>query len=64
MSQEKKNAQRGKERLSKNAKCCTETQEEYAKCKKTNCGSMMRKRQTKTNKLQVLNTKFPSEPCD
>ncbi len=34
MSQEKKDAQREKEKLSKNANCCTKTQEECAKCKK------------------------------
>ncbi len=49
MSQEKKGNQREKERLSKNAKRCTETQEECAKRRKINCDSMMRKRQTKTN---------------
>ncbi len=50
MSQEKKDNQREKERLSKNAKCCTETQEECAKRRKINCDSMMRKRQTETDK--------------
>jgi hypothetical protein len=45
----KKDAQEEKERLIKNAKHCTETQEECAKCRKTICDSMMRKRQTETN---------------
>ncbi len=35
MSQEKKDAQREKKRLSKNATCHNKTQEECAKCKKT-----------------------------
>jgi len=50
MSQEKKDAQRERERLIKKAKRCTETQEECVKRRKTNCDSMMRKRQTETNK--------------
>jgi hypothetical protein len=49
MSQEKKDAQKEKERLIENAKCRTETQEECAKCRKTNCDSMMKKRQTETD---------------
>jgi hypothetical protein len=43
MSQEKMNAQREKERLSKNAKCCTTTQEERAKRKKTDHDCKMTK---------------------
>ncbi len=50
MSQEKKDAQRERKRLIKKAKRCTETQEECVECRKTNCDSMMRKRQTETNK--------------
>jgi carboxypeptidase C (cathepsin A) len=50
MSQEKKDAQRERERLIKKAKHHTETQEECVKCRNTNCDSMMRKRQTETNK--------------
>ncbi len=50
MSQEKKDAQKEKGRLIKNAKCRTETQKECAKRRKTNCDSMMRKRQTETDK--------------
>ncbi len=49
MSQKKKDAHREKERLSKNAKHCTETQEECAKLKKTNRDCIMRKRQTETS---------------
>ncbi len=43
MSQEKKDAQREKERLSKNAKRQVETQEESAQCKKTDRDCKMRK---------------------
>ncbi len=46
MSQEKKDAQREKERLSMNAKCCTKTQEECAKRKKTDGDCKATKRQT------------------
>ncbi len=46
----KKHAQREKERLIKNAKRCTETQEECDKRRKTNCDSMMGKSQTETDK--------------
>ncbi len=49
ISQEKKDAQREKERLSKNAKCCTETQEECAKCKKTGRDCKTTKRQIETS---------------
>ncbi len=48
MPQEKKDAQREKERLSKNAKCCTKTQEECAKGKKTDRDCKMTKQQTET----------------
>ncbi len=48
MSQEKKHAQREKERLIKNAKCCIETQEECDKCRKTKRDCMTRKRQNET----------------
>ncbi len=48
-SQGKKNAQREKERLSKNAKHCTKTQEECAKCKKTDCDCKTTKQQTETS---------------
>jgi hypothetical protein len=44
----KKDAQREKERLSKNAKCCTKTQEECAKRKKTDCDCKTAKQQTET----------------
>jgi hypothetical protein len=50
MSQEKKDAQRERERLIKKAKRRTEAQEEYVKRSKTNCDSMMRKIQTETDK--------------
>jgi hypothetical protein len=43
MSQEKKIAQRKKERLSKNAKQQVETQEDSAQCRKINCECMKRK---------------------
>ncbi len=43
MSQEKKDAQRVKERLSKNAKRQVETQEESAQRRKINCECMKRK---------------------
>ncbi len=56
LSQEKKDAQREKDRLSKNAKRHTETQEECAKRKKTNCDCIMRKQQTETLD-QVANRK-------
>ncbi len=49
LSQEKKDAHREKDRLSKNAKRHTKTQEECAKCKKTNRDCIMRKRQTETS---------------
>jgi hypothetical protein len=48
MSQEKKDAQREKERLSKNAKRHTKTQEECAKRKKTDCDCKTTKQQTET----------------
>jgi hypothetical protein len=50
MSQEKKDAQREKERLSKNAKCCTETQEECSKRRKTMRECVKRQQQTETDK--------------
>ena len=50
MSQEKKNAQREKERLSKNAKHCTETQEECAKRKNIMQECVRRQQQTETDK--------------
>jgi hypothetical protein len=46
MSQEKKDAQREKERLSNNAKCHTKTWEECAKCKKTDHDCKTTKQQT------------------
>jgi hypothetical protein len=46
MSEEKKDGLGEKERLSKKAKRCTETQEECAKRKNTNHECIMRKRQT------------------
>jgi hypothetical protein len=46
----KKDPQRERERLIKKTKHCTETQEECVKHRKINCDSMMRKRQTETNK--------------
>ncbi len=49
LSQEKKYAHREKDRLSKNAKRHTKTQEECAKCKKTNHDCIMRKQQTETS---------------
>ncbi len=49
MSQEKKDAQREKERLSKNAKRCTKTQEECAKCKKIMQECVRRQPQSETN---------------
>ncbi len=48
MSQETKDAQRGKERLSKNAKRCTKTWEECAKCRKTMHECVKRQQQTET----------------
>ncbi len=61
MSQEKKHAQREKERLIKNAKCRTETQEECDKRRKTNCDSMMGKRQTETDKQGAKHKKTMRE---
>ncbi len=61
MSQEKKDTQKEKERLIKNAKCCTETQEESAKCRKTNCDSMMRQRQTETDEQGAKRKKTMQE---
>ncbi len=61
MSQEKKENQKDKERLSKNAKRCTETQEKCAKCSKINCDSMMRKRQTETDKQGAKRMKTMQE---
>ncbi len=49
LSQEKKDAHREKDRLSKNAKYHTKTQEECAKRKKTNPDCIMRKQQTETS---------------
>jgi hypothetical protein len=43
MSQEKKDATREKERLSKSAKCRVETNEDSAQCRKINCECMKRK---------------------
>ncbi len=60
MSQEKKDAQKEKEGLIKNAIRCTETQEECAKRRKTNCDSMMRKKRLKPTS-KVLNTRRQCE---
>ncbi len=49
MSQEKKDSQREKERIIKNAKRRMETQAECDKHRKKNHDSMMRKRQTETD---------------
>ncbi len=46
MSEEKEDGLREKEKLSKKAKHCTETQEECAKRKNTNHECIMRKQQT------------------
>ncbi len=61
MSQEKKDAQKEKERLIKNAKRCRETQEECAKHRKTYCDSMMRKRQTETDEQGAKRKKTMQE---
>ncbi len=61
MSQEKKHAQREKERLIKNAKHRTETQEECDKHRKTNCDSMMGKRQTETDEQGAKRKKTMQE---
>ncbi len=58
MSQETKDNQREKERLSKSAKRC---QEECAKCRKINCDSMMRKRQIGNNKQGAKHMKTMQE---
>ncbi len=47
---EKKDVQREKERLSKNAKCHNKTQEECAKCRKTMRECVKRQQQTETYK--------------
>ncbi len=60
--QEKKDAHREKDRHSKNAKCHTETQEECAKCKKTNRDCIMRKRQTETSD-QAAKRKKTNRDC-
>jgi hypothetical protein len=49
MSQEKKEAQREKERIIKNAKRCMETQAKCDKHRNINRDCMMRKRHTETN---------------
>ncbi len=49
LSQGKKDTHREKDRLSKNAKRHSETQEKCAKRKKTNCDCIMRKQQTETS---------------
>ena len=61
MSQEKKEVQRERERLIKNAKRQLETQEECDKCRKTNCDSMMGKRQTETDKQGAKRKKTMQE---
>ncbi len=61
MSQEKKDAQRKKERLSKNAKHCTETQEECAKCKKIMQECVRRQWQTETDEQGAQRKKTECE---
>jgi hypothetical protein len=58
MSQEKKDAQREKERLSKNVKRRVETQEENAQHRKINCECMKRKRlfETQEENAQRMKT--------
>ncbi len=56
MSQEKKEAQRERERLIKNAKRQMETQEECDKRRKINRDSMMRKNRLKLRR-KVLNAR-------
>ena len=62
MSQEKKDAQREKERIIKNAKHCMETKAECDKHRKNNRDSMMRKRQTETNE-QGAKRKMTMREC-
>ena len=58
MSQEKKDAQREKERLSKNAKHQEETQEDSAQRRKINCEYMKRKRLFETQEESVKRKKI------
>ncbi len=62
MSQEKKDAQREKERLIKNAKHCTKTQEECDKRRKTKRDCMTRKKQNKTEE-QATKCKKTMQEC-
>ncbi len=61
MSQEKKDAQREKESLSKNAKRCTKTQEECAKHKKIMQECVRRQWQTETDKQGTQRKKTDCE---
>jgi len=61
MSQEKKDAQREKERLSKNAKRQEETQEDNAQRRKINCEYMKRKRLFETQEESVKRRKTMRE---
>ncbi len=61
MSQEKKDAQREKERLSKNAKCQVETQEVSAQRKKTDRDCKMRKRLFETQEESAQRKKTMRE---
>jgi hypothetical protein len=61
MSQEKKDAQREKERLSKNAKHCTKAQDECAKFRKTMRECVKRLRQTETYKQGAKCKKIDSD---
>ena len=58
MSQEKMDAQRVKERLSKNAKRQVETQEDCAQRRKINCEYMKRKRLFETQEESVKRKKI------
>ncbi len=64
MSQEKKDAQREKERIIKNAKRHMETQAECDKHRKNNCDSMMRKRKTETDKQGAKRKMTVGLRCD
>ena len=61
MSQEKKIAQREKERLSKNAKRQVETQEDSAQLRKINCECMKRKRLFETHEESAQRKKTMQE---
>jgi hypothetical protein len=61
MSQDKKDAQRVKERLSKNAKCQVEIHKDSAQCRRINCECMKRKRLLETQEESAKRKKTIQE---